>query len=161
MNYEAERPIQIAASAALGLVLASSGFCQGSPAVDPDADCLACHDNKDLKSESGLSVYVDASRHKASVHSVLPCTSCHSDIKEFPHPKRIAKVECAVCHSEPAADLPESIHRRSSSCSFTTAWIFCASSSPGGGAGPGRRLTAWIFISGLHTGWSSSVFPCS
>ncbi len=77
---------------------------------DPDADCLACHGQKDLKAESGRSVYIDEAKHESSAHSILHCTDCHTDIKEFPHPARIAKVNCGTCHTEEAADLPKSIH---------------------------------------------------
>jgi cytochrome b subunit of formate dehydrogenase len=77
---------------------------------DADADCLACHGQKDLKSESGRSVYIDEAKHQSSAHSILNCTDCHTDIKEFPHPARMAKVNCATCHAEQAADIPESIH---------------------------------------------------
>jgi cytochrome b subunit of formate dehydrogenase len=76
----------------------------------PDADCFACHRQKDLKSESGRSVYVDETKHSAGAHSILNCTDCHTNIKEFPHPARIAKVSCAACHAEEAADVPKSVH---------------------------------------------------
>jgi len=77
---------------------------------DPDAECLACHGQKDLKSASGASVFVDDAKHKASLHSVLGCRDCHTDIKEFPHPTRIAKVDCATCHADETTDLPKSVH---------------------------------------------------
>ncbi len=80
------------------------------PTANSDADCLACHSSKDLKTDSGRSLYVDPTKHQASVHSILNCTSCHTNIKEYPHPKRIAKVECATCHADQSADLPGSIH---------------------------------------------------
>jgi cytochrome b subunit of formate dehydrogenase len=76
----------------------------------PDSECLACHGQEDLKSESGKSVFIDEAKHKGSVHSVLNCTDCHRNIKEFPHPARIAKVNCAACHVEEAADVPKSVH---------------------------------------------------
>lgn len=75
-----------------------------------DADCLACHGQKDLKSASGRSVYVDAAKHKASVHSVLGCSDCHADIKEFPHPAHVAEVNCASCHADEASAMPASVH---------------------------------------------------
>jgi cytochrome b subunit of formate dehydrogenase len=75
-----------------------------------EADCLACHGQKDLKSESGRSVFVDEGKHKAGAHSLLSCTDCHTDIKEFPHPARMRKVSCATCHGDEAADLPKSAH---------------------------------------------------
>lgn len=60
-------------------------FCQ--QAID-DGECLACHDS--LKVEP----------YSISAHaSKLFCTSCHSDIREVPHSERLAKVNCAGCHS--------------------------------------------------------------
>jgi len=102
--------LQVMAALAFGLLLASSASAQNKPAADPDADCLACHNNQDLKSDLGMSLFVDPAKHKASVHAVLNCTSCHTDIKEFPHPERIARVECASCHAEQAADASKSVH---------------------------------------------------
>src|SRR5208283_1553002 len=85
----------------LGIALAlPAAHAQQKTANDPDADCLACHSQPDLKSEKGRSVFVDPARHKASVHADLPCIACHTDIKEFPHPARIKRVECASCHVE-------------------------------------------------------------
>lgn len=78
--------------------------------ASPDADCLACHGQKDLLSAKGQSVFVDEPKHKDSVHSVLGCTDCHTDIKQFPHPAKIATVNCAACHTDEAADLPKSVH---------------------------------------------------
>ncbi len=77
---------------------------------DPDTECLACHSQTDLKSEKGSSVFVDPAKHKTSVHGDLSCTTCHTDIKEFPHPAKIAQVNCASCHAEPSTDVPKSIH---------------------------------------------------
>jgi len=83
---------------------------QKSSAPDPDADCLTCHSQPDLKSEKGRSVFVDPAKHKASVHADVPCTSCHADIKEFLHPAKIARVNCSTCHEEPAHDIVKSVH---------------------------------------------------
>jgi formate dehydrogenase gamma subunit len=83
---------------------------QTKSAVNPDSDCLTCHGQKDLKSDSGRSIFVDAAKHQASVHASLDCTTCHTDIKEFPHPKRIAKVNCASCHEEAPKDVAHSVH---------------------------------------------------
>lgn len=101
---------QLAGVVALGLAVASPASPQGKPAADPDADCLACHNDKDLKSDSGLSVYVDSGKRQTGVHAVLTCTSCHTDIKEFPHPRKVAKVVCATCHADQSADVPKSVH---------------------------------------------------
>lgn len=78
--------------------------------ASPDTDCLACHGQKDIQSANGRSVFVDEAKHKQSVHSVLGCTDCHVDVKQFPHPAHIAKVNCTTCHADEAADLPRSVH---------------------------------------------------
>ena len=91
-------------------VLLPFSHAQTKPAPDPDAECLACHSQSDLKSEKGESVFVDPARHKASVHGELSCTICHTDIKDFPHPAKVARVNCASCHEEPAAEVPKSVH---------------------------------------------------
>lgn len=83
---------------------------QTKDAPKPDADCLACHSQKDLKSESGHSLYVDETKHQAGAHAILNCTDCHTNIKEYPHPARIARVNCATCHAEEAANVPKSVH---------------------------------------------------
>jgi cytochrome b subunit of formate dehydrogenase len=75
-----------------------------------DADCLACHGQKDLKSSAGHSLFVDPAKHKASVHSMLGCTDCHTDIKEFPHPARVAQVSCTTCHADETSDMAKSVH---------------------------------------------------
>jgi len=49
-------------------------------------DCLACHDNFTLDEFQG------------SVHGGNLCTSCHTEIKELPHPEKMKPVNCASCH---------------------------------------------------------------
>ena len=81
-----------------------------SAAAPEDEECLACHTQKEIRSKSGRSIYVDSEKHKASVHGSFGCTTCHTAIKEYPHPQRAPKVNCAACHSEPAIDVPKSAH---------------------------------------------------
>lgn len=73
-------------------------------------DCLACHGEKDFKGAAGHSLFVDAGKQKASVHGGLACNDCHTDISDYPHPKRPKQVQCAACHSEEAAAVPKSVH---------------------------------------------------
>ncbi len=63
-----------------------------------------------MKSEKGKEISIRADKHAASVHGVLGCTDCHTQIKDFPHPAKILKVECAACHAAEAAAVPKSIH---------------------------------------------------
>lgn len=80
------------------------------PAMAADQDCLACHGDPGMKSESGRSLHVDAAKHKGSVHGDLGCTTCHVGVKEYPHPKPMRKPACGTCHEEPIAQVPKSAH---------------------------------------------------
>lgn len=62
-------------------------------------DCLSCHGDK--------------AAAKKSVHGTLACSECHADIRAFPHPEKIAPVNCASCHSGPAETLGKSVHAAS------------------------------------------------
>ncbi|MFI5106525.1 MAG: hypothetical protein ACHP79_16505, partial [Terriglobales bacterium] len=66
---------------ALRLGLALALFC-ALPAVASDQDCLVCHGDPGMKSESGRSLHVDAGKHKSSVHGALGCSTCHVGVKE-------------------------------------------------------------------------------
>jgi cytochrome b subunit of formate dehydrogenase len=97
----------------IGVFLAlpfSAARAQTKAAPDPDAGCLACHGQTDFKSESGRSLYVDPAKHKSSVHGDLTCTTCHTDIKKYPHPPKRAQVNCATCHEDQASDIPKGAH---------------------------------------------------
>src|SRR5690349_19269652 len=82
------------------------------PAQPPKQDeaCLACHGQLDMKSEKGRSISIRPEKHAASVHGTLGCTDCHTSIKDFPHPAKIRKAECASCHADQATDAAKSVH---------------------------------------------------
>ena len=63
-----------------------------------------------MKSDAGKSISVDPAKHAASAHGVLGCKDCHTSIKEFPHPAKIPKVQCAKCHADEAKSFPASVH---------------------------------------------------
>jgi len=94
----------------LTLTFSFSAEARQDPAKDPDAECLACHGEKEMKSEAGKSIFVNPAKRKASVHAGQSCQACHRDVKEYPHPKKIAKVNCASCHAQAAVDVPKSLH---------------------------------------------------
>jgi cytochrome b subunit of formate dehydrogenase len=75
-----------------------------------DDTCLACHGDATAKSESGRSVAVDPAKHKAGIHGALGCTTCHTTIRDFPHPKPVPKVRCATCHQDAVAKYAKSVH---------------------------------------------------
>ena len=63
-----------------------------------------------MTSASGKSISIDPAKHVASVHGILGCTDCHTTIKDYPHPNKVAKVECSTCHADEASHAPNSVH---------------------------------------------------
>lgn len=63
-----------------------------------------------MKSEKGKDISIRPEAHAASAHGILACRDCHTAIKEFPHPAKIAKVLCASCHADESSSVPKSIH---------------------------------------------------
>ena len=76
-------------------------------------ECLSCHGDKTMQDAAGHSIAVDGDKFGASIHGSLQCNNCHSDIKEYPHPEHIARVECKSCHADQAASLSGSVHSES------------------------------------------------
>jgi len=93
---------------------ASTAGAQAQPPKSPaNDDCLACHGDAEAKRENGTSVAVDQKVFADSKHGPLECVDCHKDlatIQEFPHPEKLAKVNCASCHDEEGAKYHDSIH---------------------------------------------------
>jgi hypothetical protein len=86
----------------------------GPPQQSTNAVCLACHGQPGFKSPSGRNLHVDQSHFGKSVHASLPCTACHSSITGFPHPAKVAPVQCGTCHSSEATDVSDSVHAKDS-----------------------------------------------
>lgn len=92
-------------------------------ALEKDA-CFECHGTPEILSMSeeellemvipseegeewpkGLSeLYIDPDRFSRSVHRMMDCTDCHSDIGDLPHPQRLGRVDCARCHGDERYD---------------------------------------------------------
>ncbi|MGO8986106.1 MAG: cytochrome c3 family protein [Terriglobales bacterium] len=79
-------------------------------AAGADQECLACHGQAGMKSDAGRSISIDPAKHAASAHAALSCKDCHTDVKEFPHPAKRVKVQCATCHADEAKAFPASAH---------------------------------------------------
>ncbi len=75
-----------------------------------DEQCLACHGQAGMKSEKGVDISIRPEKHAASVHGILGCRDCHTSIKDFPHLAKIAKVQCATCHTQEVSDAENSVH---------------------------------------------------
>ena len=90
----------------LFLSLSSYLFAQNS--------CLECHGDKDFSvtTDSGeeLSLFVDETVFKKSIHGELECTDCHTDATGDPHPEKLAKVDCGICHEDETSEYGEGVH---------------------------------------------------
>lgn len=75
-----------------------------------DEACLACHGTPGMKSAAGKDISVNPTKHAESAHAVLGCQDCHTSIKDFPHPVKVAKVQCATCHEQEVKDFATSVH---------------------------------------------------
>ncbi|MDR3764274.1 MAG: hypothetical protein P4M01_09290, partial [Acidobacteriota bacterium] len=74
------------------------------------AECLGCHGDASMQDANGHSIAVDGKTFGSSIHGSLKCNDCHNNIKEYPHPDKIAKVDCKSCHADEAAGLSGSVH---------------------------------------------------
>jgi predicted CXXCH cytochrome family protein len=81
-----------------------------APAAQAQTDCLACHADQTMTDASGHKISVDGDKFGKSIHGGFKCNDCHADIKEYPHPDKPAKVNCATCHSDQEAKLKDSVH---------------------------------------------------
>ncbi len=98
---------------ALAWVLAPTRAAAQPKKAEPlkqDESCLACHGTAGMKSDKGKSIAVDPAKHAAGSHGILGCTDCHRDIKEFPHPGRIVRVQCKTCHEDVVKSFNASVH---------------------------------------------------
>jgi predicted CXXCH cytochrome family protein len=97
--------------AVLGLI--GLTLCIAPACVAAQLECLACHADKTMQDSTGHSISVDGEKFGASIHGSLQCSNCHADIKEYPHPDHIAKVDCKACHADEGSKLASSVHSSS------------------------------------------------
>ncbi len=95
---------------ALAAAIATLAIFRAPGALPAQTGCLTCHGDASMTDAAGHSIAVDGKTFAASIHGSLPCSNCHADIKAYPHPDHIAKVECKTCHAEQASQLSGSIH---------------------------------------------------
>lgn len=85
--------------------------------------CLSCHKSKismTMKNGESLSVFVDESLLKSSVHGNLQCNACHTGFSKTEHPVRVFKSRrdytmttsdlCRKCHTDAYKQYESSIH---------------------------------------------------
>lgn len=86
-----------------------------APAAPTNDDCLTCHGDPEAARADGRKVAVDAKVFGGSVHGQagLACVDCHADLArtaDFPHPEKLARVDCSGCHGDAVAAYGKSIH---------------------------------------------------
>jgi predicted CXXCH cytochrome family protein len=82
----------------------------GPARLRAQSECLACHGDASMTDTNGHSIAVDGKVFGESIHGSLKCNDCHANIKEYPHPEQVAKVECKNCHADQASALAGSVH---------------------------------------------------
>ena len=102
----------------LALALAAQDAAPPKPApaasVPTNDDCAGCHESgaRTGRRKAGEPPPFNAAALKASPHSGLDCVSCHADIKEVPHPDKLAPVACGSCHGDEEKQYAASVHGR-------------------------------------------------
>ncbi len=93
-----------------------SGVAQASDPALANNSCMACHGDKDLTKDLAdgkrVSLWVDESQIKASVHGEVVCAACHTDLTaEHPDDSKVPKpVDCARCHARQSKSFGSSVH---------------------------------------------------
>jgi predicted CXXCH cytochrome family protein len=105
---------------------------QAAPVSQTDgptnAECLACHSQDNMTLEVGgdtilLTVHED--EYRGSVHGLINCVDCHSDITGFPHPEYdksswrglaislydATRENCAKCHAKESQNQLVGVHQ--------------------------------------------------
>ncbi len=93
-------------------IATTPGLLGQQPALPRAEDCAGCHDSgpRAGKRQPGVPPGFNSAALKASPHAALECVNCHSDIKEVPHPEKLAPVDCGSCHSDQQSQYAASVH---------------------------------------------------
>jgi hypothetical protein len=147
---------------ALAWVLAPTRAAAQTKKVQPqkqDEICLACHGTPGMKSDKGKNIAVDPAKHSASSHGIFGCTDCHTDVKDFPHPARIAKVRCRTCHEDVVKAFDSSVHSLLGDAACST----CRKSAPNATRRKSRSLIPAFMARRQRTAilTPQSVFPAT
>ncbi len=80
--------------------------------------CMQCHEQKEIKSSAGMSVYIDPGKFAGTTHAIVGCTSCHDRVTSK-HPfngYRPPKALCKDCHKPVSDEYEKSIHASKARC---------------------------------------------
>lgn len=98
----------------IAAAILSGALIWGAGAAGAQTDCLSCHSDPTMQDAAGHSLSVDGKTFSSSIHGSLKCNDCHSDIKGYPHPDKIAPVKCETCHADAESALTGSVHASAS-----------------------------------------------
>jgi cytochrome b subunit of formate dehydrogenase len=106
------------------LVVGAAWFAPGVLALD-NSDCYSCHDDPKLATTNAtgksVSLCVTEAAFAASVHASNKCTTCHVDIADLPHAKKLKPAVCAQCHKAQTEVFLKSDHGHAMSQGVTEA----------------------------------------
>ena len=89
-------------------------FTRDGAARTPSTDeCVDCHADPNLESETGIPVGVNVKSLETSVHADMDCVDCHSQPSNFealPHFHKYRNVDCADCHEDADASFRGGFH---------------------------------------------------
>jgi hypothetical protein len=80
-----------------------------------NADCFMCHEDDSAARADGRPIVVKPAVFETSIHGTLSCVDCHADLAtttEFPHPEKLARVDCSTCHPDVVDKYKEGVHAR-------------------------------------------------
>lgn len=81
---------------------------------EADNTCLGCHSQerleKKLANKETLSLHVQADAFAKSVHSVIGCAGCHSDVSLASHPSKTKKITAARDYSIASTEVCRACH---------------------------------------------------
>ncbi len=96
------------------LAAATSG--QAADPLPGSEECAMCHDagSRQGRRQAGEAPPFAEAALRASPHASIECTNCHLDLAgaEYPHPEKLEKVDCGLCHSDEQSQHAESLHGR-------------------------------------------------
>lgn len=78
-----------------------------------DADCMRCHQDRELKARDGRGLFVAAVDVAGSRHAKVACSQCHSEVnasKLRPCETITKDVDCSKCHEEMGQQYQRSKH---------------------------------------------------
>ncbi len=113
-----------------GLTALGLAFFVPSISAQSNEDCLACHEDKELRAGGGRSLFVDNEKFLTSVHGQadISCVGCHMDLEkvsDFPHKSPLKPVACGQCHEPAVQQFGRSVHQKANEKGTSRITIGC------------------------------------